>query len=81
MTRQERKDAWMQAQNEKAVPQFMDKVAEIQARLAEMSAYFDDHMGYAPEDINFGHVGTAGYYLAQLTELTDNIFKRGEYAE
>ena len=34
-----------------------------------------------PEDINWGHVGTAGYYLEKLTELPDHAYGRGEYAK
>lgn len=37
--------------------------------------------GYSPENINWGHVGTAGWFLEKLTELTDYAYKRGEYAK
>ena len=69
------------AKNEKALENFIGQIGEIKARLAELEAFTDDHMGYNPEDINWGHVGTTGWFLERLTELTDCAFKRGEYAE
>ncbi len=69
------------AKNEKALENFIGQIGEIKERLAELEAFTDDHMGYNPEDINWGHVGTAGWFLERLTELTDCAFKRGEYAE
>ncbi len=80
MTRQERKERWMREQNEKALPEFMGVIIEIQERLCELSDYFDDHMGLDPESVTFGHVNTAAFYLGELSELTDKIYKRGEYA-
>ena len=69
------------AANEKALGEFVGKIGEISERLAELKTFADDHMGYEPDSINWGHVGTAGYFLKQLTELTDAAYKRGEYAE
>jgi hypothetical protein len=81
MTRQERKENWILGSNEKALGAFTGAVGEIRDRLDELTAYFDEHMGYSPDDINWGHVGTATYFLMQLTELTDNAYGRGEYAK
>ena len=67
--------------NEKALGAFMAKIAEAQSLLAELQARVDDHMGESPEDINYGHVGSAGYMVEKLTELTDWAFGRGEYAK
>ena len=66
---------------EKALNRFMEQIGEINERLAELQTLADDHMGFNPDDIDWGHVGTAGYYLERLTEMTDHAFKRGEYAE
>jgi len=41
----------------------------------------DEHIGVSPENVRWGDVGNAGYALEKLTELTDWMFKRGEYAE
>jgi len=67
--------------NEKALGAFMAKIAETQALLAELQAYVDDHMGASPDEINYGHVSSAGYMVEKLTELTDWALGRGEYAE
>ena len=67
--------------NEKVLGAFIGKIGEISERLAELKAFADDHMGYEPDSINWGHVGTADYFLQKLTELTDAAFKRGECAE
>ncbi|MCL2215414.1 MAG: hypothetical protein FWB91_00205 [Defluviitaleaceae bacterium] len=65
--------------NDQALAAFMDKIAEATERLAELKNYVDDHMGESPEDINWGHVGSAEYMVSKLTELTDWAFQRGEY--
>lgn len=67
--------------NEKALGAFMAKMAEARERLAELQEYVDDHMGESPDDITWGHTGSAEYFVTQLTQLTDWAFKRGEYAE
>jgi hypothetical protein len=81
MTRQERKENWMLGNHEKALAAFMGTVVEARERLVGLTAYMDDHMGYDPEGIDWGHVGDATYFLTELAELTDRAFKRGEYAE
>jgi len=68
-------------QNEKALSEFMAKIAEAQDRLADLTAYLDDLMETTPENITWGDVGSVGYVVERLTELTDWAFKRGEYAE
>jgi len=67
--------------NEKALGAFMAKIAEAQTLLAELQAHVDDHMGASPEEINYGHVGSAGYMVEKLTELTDWALGRGEHAQ
>ena len=66
---------------EQALGRFMEQIAEINERLAELQEFADDHMGDSPEDITWGHVGTAGYFIEKLTELTDFAYKRGEHAK
>jgi len=67
--------------NEKALQEFMAKIAQAQELLAELQAHADNHMEFNPDEINWGHAGNAGYMVEKLTELTDWAFKRGEYAE
>jgi len=71
----------MQVQHEKALEQFIGQIGEINERLAALQEFADEHLGYNPDDINWGHVGSAGWVLEKLTELSDWAFKRGEYAE
>jgi len=64
--------------NEKALQAFIGKIAEARTLLDELEAHVDNHMEANPDDINWGHVGSAGYMVEKLTELTDWAFKRGE---
>jgi hypothetical protein len=64
---------------EKALMAFMEKIAEAKERLEELQGFVDNHMEYSPDDINWGHVGSAGWLVEKLTEATDWAFKRGEY--
>ena len=59
--------------NEKALGAFMAKIAEAQTLLAELQAHVDDHMGASPEEINYGHVGSAGY----MVEKTQRTYRLG----
>ena len=67
--------------NEKALQEFIAKIAEAKTLLDELQAHVDDHMEVSPDDVNWGDVGNAGRLVHQLTELTDWVFQRGEYAE
>jgi len=67
--------------NDKALQEFMARIAEASTLLQELQGFVDDHMEYSPDDINWGHVGSAGYMVEKLTELSDWAFKRGEHAE
>jgi len=70
-----------QASKEKALGRFIGQIGEINERLAELQAFADDHFGYHPDEVTWAHVGTAGWFLERLTELTDSAYKRGEFAE
>ena len=43
---------------EDALAAFVSKKAEIDAMLTRLQALSDDHFGYAPDDVTWGHVGT-----------------------
>ena len=66
---------------EEALHAFMDKIAEARTALDELSTFVDNHMEKDPDSITWGAVGDAGYLVARLTEVTDWVFKRDEYAE
>jgi hypothetical protein len=60
---------------------FVSKKAEIDAMLTWLQALSDDHFNYSPDEIDWGHVGTLGYYAELLKRVTDSAFKEGECAE
>jgi hypothetical protein len=67
--------------NEEALAAFVSKKAEIDAMLTRLQALSDDHFNYSPDEIDWGHVGTLGYYAELLKRVTDSAFKEGENAE
>jgi hypothetical protein len=66
---------------EEALAAFVSKKAEIDAMLTRLQALSDDHFNYSPDEIDWGHVGTLGYYAELLKRVTDSAFKEGEHAE
>lgn len=66
--------------NDKALGAFIARKAEIDAMLARLAALSDEHFGYTPDEINWGHVGTLGHYAELLKRITDAAFKEGEHA-
>ncbi len=67
--------------NQDALAAFVCKKAEIDSMLERIKALSDDHFGYAPDEIDWGHVGTLGYYAEMLKRITDSAFKEGECAD
>jgi hypothetical protein len=66
--------------NERALAAFVARKHEIDAMLARLQAHSDEHFGWAPEQINWSHVGTLGHYAELLKRITDSAFKEGEHA-
>ena len=66
---------------EQALAAFVSRKAEIDTMLARIQALSDDHFGYGPDEIDWGHVGTLGYYAELLKRVTDSAFNEGEHAE
>jgi hypothetical protein len=66
---------------ESAHEAFMKCKIEIDAMLSRLKEASDEHFGYSPDEINWGHVGTLGYYAELLKRITDSAFQEGEYAE
>jgi hypothetical protein len=66
---------------EEALAAFVSKKAEIDAMLTRLQALSDDHFNYSPDQIDWGHVGTLGYYAELLKRVTDSAFQEGEHAE
>jgi hypothetical protein len=66
---------------EEALAAFVSKKAKIDEMLTRLQALSDDHFNYSPDEIDWGHMGTLGYYAELLKRLTDSAFKEGEHAE
>ncbi len=64
-----------------ALDAYVARKAEIDTMLARLKALSDDHFGVAPDEINWGHVGTLAHYAELLKRITDSAFKEGEHAE
>ena len=64
-----------------ALAAFVQKKAEIDAMLTRLQALSDDHFGYAPDDVTWGHVGTLEHYAELLNRVTDSAFNEGEHAD
>ena len=63
-----------------ALDAFIARKAEIDTMLDRLKALSEEHFGYAPDDINWGHVGTLAHYAELLKRITDAAFKEGEHA-
>jgi len=66
--------------NGDALAAFVSKKAEIDTMLTRLQALSDDHFGYAPDEINWGHVGTLEDYAELLKRITNSAFNEGEHA-
>ena len=66
---------------EQALAAFVSKKAEIDTMLTRLQALSDDHFNYSPDEIDWSHVGTLGYYAELLKRVTNSAFKEGECAE
>ena len=64
-----------------ALDTFTARKAEIDAMLDRLKALSEEHFGYSPEEINWGHAGTLAHYAEVLKCITDSAFKEGEHAE
>ena len=57
--------------NEKALDAYMTTVAEIDSALTTIKDKVSDHFGVLPEEINWGHVGSAQHVLELLQEIVE----------
>jgi hypothetical protein len=64
-----------------ALAAFVARKGEIDEMLQRLQAFSDDHFGYGPDEITWGHVGTIADWAVQLRRITDSAFKEGEHAE
>jgi hypothetical protein len=66
---------------EQTLAAFVSKKTEIDAMLTRLQKLSDNHFNYSPDEIDWAHVGTLGYYAELLKRVTDSAFKEGEQAE
>ncbi len=64
-----------------ALDAYIAKKIEIDSMLERLKALSDDHFNTAPDEINWGHVGTLAHYAELLKRITDSAFKEGKHAE
>ena len=64
-----------------ALQKFLAKKGEIDTMLTRLQALSDNHFNAAPDEVNWGHVGTLERYAELLRQITDSAFKEGEHAE
>jgi len=53
---------------EKALAAYMQALDTMRANLAELTAHAEDHLGWNPDNINWGHVGSANHVNEKLHE-------------
>ena len=57
--------------NEKALNAYVQTMGQIEEYLSELQALANDHLGNDPENINWGHVGSAIHLAELLKEAAD----------
>jgi hypothetical protein len=66
--------------NDDALAAFVQRKAEIDAMLTRLQALSDEHFGYSPDEVNWGHVGSLEHYAELLKRISESAFNEGEYA-
>ena len=64
-----------------ALDAYIAKKNEIDTMLERLTGLSDDHFNGAPDEVDWGHVGTLAHYAELLKRITDSAFKEGEHAE
>lgn len=66
--------------NTVALSAFLANKAEIDAALARLASFSDDHFHAVPDEVNWGDVGMLERYAKLLTQITDSALGEGEHA-
>ena len=66
--------------NDAALAAFIAKKAEIDAMLARLQAFSEDHFGADPERLNWSDLGSLEYQANLLKQISDFAFEEGEHA-
>ena len=59
------------ANQEKALATFVNRTHACRDLVAKINAHLDDHMGEAPEDVNWASVGSAAHIQMLLEQICD----------
>lgn len=65
--------------NEAALAAFIAKKVEIDAMLARLQAFSDDHFGADPERVSWANVGSLEHQANLLKQISDFAFGEGEH--
>lgn len=57
--------------NEKALNEFVGTMAALEEKLDALKAHVENHMDTSPEEINWGHVGSAKHLLQLIKEASE----------
>ena len=60
-------------QNEKALEEFMLTLCSVRRYLEIIESATDDHLGFSPDEINWGHVGNAQSLLSALRSAAEIV--------
>jgi hypothetical protein len=66
--------------NAKALERFVANKAKIDALLARIQGMSDDHFEVHPDLVHYGHVGDLANVAEKLQDISDSLFREGEYA-
>lgn len=66
--------------NDAALAAFIAKKAEIDAMLARLQSFSEDHFCADPERLNWGDVGSLEYRAHLLKQISDFVFREGKHA-
>jgi hypothetical protein len=66
--------------NEDALAAFVSKKVKVDSMLTRLRVLSEDHFGYSPDEITWGHVGTLEHYAGLLKRISDMAFNEGEHA-
>lgn len=64
-----------------AMDTFLQHKAEIEEKLARLTALAEEHFDTHPDELNWADVGTLAHMNESLTQITDFMFNEGECAE
>ena len=57
--------------NEKVLDEFIGTMAALEEKLDALKAHIENHMDTSPEEINWGHVGSAKHLLQLIKEASE----------